>query len=157
MAKTRDNLIWTPKALLFREYYLNPKSTTFWNIRGSAIRAGYNESYANNLSGGMRQPKWWIELREEVEYRRAKMVSQSEKNMERVLTLDDDDGKDKNILDAKLKTSFFVSERLAKEAYSTRQEVTGADGRRLFDDETRKETVAPLNTLFKGIKATDSK
>ncbi len=38
-----------PRQALFLEYYLNPKSKTFSNIYQSAIKAGYSETYADNM------------------------------------------------------------------------------------------------------------
>jgi len=55
--------------------------------------------------------------------------------------------------DRKLKhdATKFISERLGKEHYSTRQEVTGADGRRLFDNTAREAASVPIEQLFKGV------
>jgi phage terminase small subunit len=38
-----------PRQALFLEYYLKPGSETFSNIYQSAIKAGYSESYADNM------------------------------------------------------------------------------------------------------------
>jgi phage terminase small subunit len=38
-----------PRQALFLEYYLKPESDTFSNIYQSAIKAGYSESYADNM------------------------------------------------------------------------------------------------------------
>lgn len=137
-----------PKAGIFAMFFLDPTSKTFWNARGSAIRAGYSEQYANSLT--VQKPKWYVELTETAEYRRAEMIKLSEANMHRrVATVPETD------VDKKLQadTDKYITERLGKALYSSRQEVTGADGRRLFDNETRKSDSMPLTTLFKGVEA----
>ena len=42
------------------------------------------------MTGQARPPKWWLELRAESEYRRAELLSKSERNMGRVLESMDD-------------------------------------------------------------------
>lgn len=136
------------RVYMFKQFYFDPTSYTFWNVRGSAIRAGYSELYANNIT--VQEPKWWLELQESAEYRRAEMLARSEKNMHRRIVQEP-----KTPLQEKLQhdTDKFVSERLGKALYSTRQEITGADGRRLFEDKTREEKQVPLAKLFKGVKS----
>ena len=38
-----------PRQALFLEYYMSPGTETFSNIYQSAIKAGYSESYADNM------------------------------------------------------------------------------------------------------------
>lgn len=45
--KTKEVL--DPRQALFLEYYLKPQSPTFSNIYQSAIKAGYSETYADNM------------------------------------------------------------------------------------------------------------
>lgn len=47
MAKKTEKL--DPRQALFLDYYMNPKAETFSNIYQSAIKAGYSESYADNM------------------------------------------------------------------------------------------------------------
>ena len=133
---------------VFKMFYLDPTSTTFWNVRGSALRAGYSELYANNIT--VQEPKWWNELQASAEFDRAEMLSLAQKNMhKRLKTAPSSPLQEKLQAD----TDKFISERLGKEHYSTRQEVTGADGRRLFTNEKRVDATIPLTNLFKGVSA----
>ncbi len=136
-----------PKADAFKQYFLSPTSGTFMNVRGSAIRAGYSELYAENIT--VQQPKWWVELQKSAEFNRAHMLREAEKGLMTAVTYEDGDKDRENM---RLKASIFVSERLGKEFYSARQELTGADGRRLFASETRQSQKIPLTSLFKGVK-----
>lgn len=50
MAKTKkDPQALDPRQALFLEYYLRPGTETFSNIYQSAIKAGYSETYADNM------------------------------------------------------------------------------------------------------------
>lgn len=131
---------------IFKSHYINPSSDTFMNVLQSALRAGYSQEYAESL--GYQNPKWFAELLEDNDVRRAKMLRAAESALDRAISYDDDDNTKASL---KLKAATFVTERLGKEHYSTRQEVTGADGRRLFDNETREDAAVELETLFKGV------
>lgn len=146
--KTRKE---NPRVGIFKLFYLDPSSDTFWNIRGSAIRAGYKEDYAENISNS--RPKWWIELQESAEYNRASMLSLAENNLKKTMMKENPTETQEKL---KHDASKFVAERVGKQFYSTRQEVTGADGRRLFLNETRDSAKMPLATLFKGVSPTTS-
>jgi len=136
-----------PRVDIFKQFYLRPDSYTFMNVRQSALRAGYTEHYANNLSTGS-GPVWYMELIESSEYRRAAMLKKAEQRLyERV----EEDVKDKDGRKLQADVAKFVTERLGKDHYSTRQEVTGADGRRLFDNKTRESATVPIAQLFKGV------
>ncbi len=136
-----------PRVDMFKQFYLRPDSYTFMNVRQSALRAGYTQHYSDSLSSNS-GPKWYIEMIESGDYRRAQMLHKAEERLyERVAeTVEDKDG-------LKLQTDVakFVSERLGKEHYSTRQEVTGKDGKRLFSVEQRATASVPLTNLFKGV------
>lgn len=140
----------------FKQFYLDIHNTdTFCNIRQSALRAGYSEDYANNISGRLNPPKWWIEFKETQDFIRADLLRQSEQHFYDVLQTP----KDTNDLERyklKQRTAEFVSERVGKEVYSTRQELTGADGRRLIPNEARDAAKMPLATLFAGVQAPPS-
>lgn len=135
------------QAGVFATFYLSPTSDTFMNVRASAIRAGYSEQYASNIT--VQRPKWWIELTETADYKRAQMLRKAEKRLDERLN---DKSEDKDRLKLQTDVAKFVSERLGKEHYSTRQELTGADGRRLFTNETRDTAKMPLASLFKGVE-----
>lgn len=139
-----------PRVETFKAYYLNPhNAATFCNITQSALIAGYSATYANNLSANTNSPKWWKEFQMQGDFMRARMLETAQMRLNERLTerVDDKDG-------LKLQTDVakFVSERLGKEHYSTRQEVTGADGRRLFTNDKRADATIPLTNLFKGVE-----
>lgn len=135
----------------FKQAYLDVHNTvTFCNIRQSALKAGFSEHYANNISGRPNPPKWWVEFRDSNEFLRAEMLRMSEQHFYNVLQTSDST-EDIERFKLKQRTAEFVSERVGKEIYSTRQELTGADGRRLFTNDTRERAKMPLATLFKGV------
>ena len=134
------------KADMFAQFFLNPTSGTFMNVYQSGVRAGYSDLYSRNIT--VQRPKWWVELTESAEYRRAQMLDKAESRLNERLS---DQSTDKDRLKLQTDVAKFVSERLGKEHYSTRQEVTGADGRRLFSSETRASATVPVANLFKGV------
>ena len=138
-----------PRVTAFKRAYIDATNEkTFCNIRQSALAAGFSQSYAENLSGRVNEPKWWIQFRESQEAIRAKMLQMSEQHFYKVLeTPDNTDNTERYKL--KQRTAEFISERVGKDVYSTRQEVTGADGRRLFDSSKRERANVPLTKLFK--------
>jgi hypothetical protein len=143
--KTYKRNVYDPRVDIFKQFYLRPDSYTFFNIRQSALRAGYSEQYANNIS--TQQPKWWKELQASSEFTRAKMLHAAENNLyEYVSEPTPTDASHKRI---QADVSKYVTERLGKEHYSSRQEMTGADGRRLFDSSKRDLAAVPLAKLFK--------
>lgn len=132
------------KAQMFASFYLSPTSETFMNVRASAIRAGYSELYSNNIT--VQQPKWWLELVASAEFERAKMLATAQKRLCERLEEETDD---RDRIKVQTDVAKFVSERLGKDFFSTRQEVTGAGGRKLFDDTKRETAKLPLQKLFK--------
>jgi len=136
-----------PKADIFKQFFLNPTSATFMNVRASALRAGYSELYANNIT--VQKPKWWRELQDTSDFRRAQMLNKAESALYNTVAQETEDRDDKKL---KHDAAKFISERLGKEHYSTRQELTDKGGRRLFEKETRETHNIPLSTLFKGVK-----
>lgn len=144
--KNRD-----PRQTAFKQYYIDPNSSTFSNARGSAIRAGYSEQYADNIT--IQQPMWLADLMRDTEMMRAEMLALSERNLRSVVIKPEPEDKD----DKKIwyRANEYISGTLGKAIYSTRQEVTGADGRSVFASEERDSAKTPLTTLFKGVKAQD--
>lgn len=136
-----------PRVALFKSFYIDPKSPTFCNILQSALRAGYSETYSMNIS--VQKPAWWVLLMQDSDVNRAEMLHLSEQNMKRVLKEIPDDKDDRKL---QIQTSQFVSERLGKEHYSTRKELTDAGGRRLFSSETRASENIDVASLFKGVE-----
>jgi len=135
------------KADMFAQFFLNPTSTTFMNVYQSGVRAGYSDLYSRNIT--VQRPKWWVSLTESAEYRRAHMLEKAESRLNERLI---DKSTDKDRLKLQTDVAKFVSERLGKEHYSTRQEVTGAGGRRLFTNENRTDALVPVANLFKGVQ-----
>lgn len=136
--KNKDKL--NERQILFLSLYLDPNSETFGNAYRSAIKAGYSSEYADNISG--QGNKW---LSENVGD--AQRLINAEKALDECLTLDtevkeivNEKGevvtlKDPQLLKIKQDTAKFISERLGKAKYSTRTELTGADGKQLLPDQ----------------------
>jgi len=97
-----------PRQIKFLEWYLDPKSDTFSNVKQSALRVGYSETYAENLSGQL--PDWLSEKLGELQ-----MLSKAERNLNHFL----DFTKDPKI---QADITKFVAERLGKSKYSQRNE-----------------------------------
>jgi phage terminase small subunit len=107
----------TPQQAEFLKYYLDPKSETWGNAYQTALRVGYTEEYATNITGQM--PKWLGEALED-----NNLVQQALSNLSEFIR----DHENKNIQwDA---TKFTLS-RLARNRFAERQEHTGADGKDL--------------------------
>ena len=138
------------RVALFKAYYIDPKSDSFQNAMRSALKAGYSDTYARNIT--VLKPSWFTDMLQHSDVARARMLGQAEKALENAINYDDSD---KEYAKMKLQASTFVSERLGKEHYSTRQELTGADGRRLFANEARASQKMPLTALFKGVSNTE--
>lgn len=136
-----------PRVHLFKQYYIDPKSETFMNIFQSGMKAGYSEQYSTNIS--VQKPAWWVEFTGQADVRRARMLNKAENNIESVLDAPDATIDDKKM---KLQASTFVSERLGKDFYSSRQELTDKGGRRLIPSDSRVNASIPLVSLFKGVK-----
>lgn len=97
-------------------YYTDPKSDTFGNLLKSALKAGYTESYSRSIYS---KAEWLDEKGRDL-----LLIEKAEKNLLYFLT----DTKDERI---KADITKFISERLNKKKYSTRNELTGADGKDL--------------------------
>lgn len=112
-----DRLL-TPQQEMFLSYYTNPKSETFSNAVQSALKAGYSESFANNITGIM--PDWLFESIGD-----QKRLRKAESNLNQVQNLEivDDTGKvATDILRERTKVDMFIAERLNKQKYSTKIE-----------------------------------
>ena len=81
-----------------------------------------------------------------------KRLRRTEKNLDEVQNLEifTDDGKvDSNILGHRTKVDMFIAERLGKQKYSTRSELTGADGKDLIPEQLSDEEKKKLLDLIK--------
>lgn len=114
----------TPQQESFLAFYTNPKSPTFSNAYQSALKAGYKKEYAESLTAQL--PEWLSENLGDM-----RRLRKAEKNLEEVQNFNvvDEEGKiDTNLLDKRIKVDLFLAERLNKQKYSTRSEITGAQG-----------------------------
>lgn len=111
-----------PRQSLFLQYYLDPKSETFSNALQSALKAGYEQEYAESITSKM--PTWLAESVGD-----NLLVKTAEKNLLEFLEMET--GADPQLMKIKQDTTKFVSERLNKSKYSTRQELTGEDGKEI--------------------------
>lgn len=115
-----------PRQKLCWDFYVNPTSETFGNGTQSAIKAKYTPDYADQIT----TVDWF-----KGKVRRLNMLSKGEKVLDE--TLDyiavDDKGKvDAGIARIKLDAAKVVVTTLGKEeGYSTRTELTGANGANL--------------------------
>ncbi len=140
-----DKTLLTPQQEVFLSEYTNPKSTNFGNAVQSALKAGYTENYANNITGLM--PDWLFESIGDM-----KRLRKAEKNLDEVQNLEiyDENGKpDAQLIDKRTKVDMFIAERLNKDKYSTRQEQTGKDGKDLIPESLTQEEKEQLLNLLK--------
>lgn len=110
-----------PRQSIFLKYYFDQKSETFSNALQSALKAGYAQQYAESITAAM--PAWLEDY-----IREHDLVMQAEKNLKNFLS---DEEKDSRI---KADMTKFTLERLKKEKYSARKELTGKDGEKLTDN-----------------------
>lgn len=112
-----------PRQKLCWESYINPKSETFGNAYQSAIKAGYEDATARQIT----TYQWFLDKR-----RRLDLLSKAEKVLEKTLDYEteDEDGKVKvDLLRVQADVAKTVATTLGKnEGYSTRNELTGKDG-----------------------------
>lgn len=116
-----------PRQSLFLTYYLDPKSKTFSNALQSALKAGYEQEYAENITSQM--PDWLSES-----LGKNNRLVKAEKVLDEMLELDTktDKGVDPQLAKIKQDTAKFIAERIGKDkGYSTRSELTGKDGKDL--------------------------
>jgi hypothetical protein len=105
-----------PRQADFLARYLNPDSDTYANALQSGLAAGYTQEYAENIMSLM--PDWLSDSIEE-----ANLVAKAVRNFNKLL-----DSADERVL---LDTSKFVAERLHKNKFSNRTELTGDKGKDL--------------------------
>ncbi len=118
----------SPQQIEFLKYYLDPKGETYSNATRSAIKAGYSQDYADNLTSLM--PDW---LSENIG-RRKRMLVKAENRLEASI-----DSQDERVA---LDASKFVAKTIGKdEGYTERTEITGNKGKDLIPDTQSKEKV----------------
>lgn len=140
-----------PRQKLCWDFYIDPKSETFGNGTQSAIKAGYEPDYADQIT----TVPWF-----KGKVRKLNMLNKAEENLQEVqdLRIKDDTGRVlTDVLRERNKVDTFVAATLGKnEGYSTRHEVTGADGEKLFDEETTKKSKSIVGQ-FLGTRKTPRK
>jgi len=111
-----NQYVMDPRQMLCWGFYVDPESQeTFGNAYQSAVKAGYEESYASQIT----TRPWFGE-----KVRKLNIVNKAEKNLDTLL-----DSKDERV---KADMTKFTLSRLKKEDYSERSEVTGKTGERLI-------------------------
>jgi hypothetical protein len=119
-----------PRQKLCWDFYTDPKSETFSSGLASALKAGYERGTAEQITVA----DWFIE-----KLRTLNMLDKAERNLDKIMDMETEqmvETKDGGLLskqDAALvgqvaKVSMFIAERVGKATYSTRTELTGANG-----------------------------
>lgn len=72
-----------PRQTLFLAYYLDPKSQSFGKSKESAVLAGYEETYAEQVLS--RMPTWL--LNKVQDYQGSRLLEKAERNLEEMLDL----------------------------------------------------------------------
>lgn len=115
-----------PRQKLCWENYINPRSETFGNALQSALKAGYEEATANQIT----TYDWFVGKR-----RRLNLLSKAEKVLDETLeyiAINEEGKVDAAVGRLKLDAAKVIATTLGKdEGYSTRSEVTGANGEAL--------------------------
>lgn len=113
-----------PQQELFLQNFLDPKSPNFGNYRQSAMKAGYSQDYADNIS--VQMPEWLFN-----NLGKSRKVIKAEKNLDDALDgLLDDPEKGKK--DIQWKATEMTLKTLKKDDYSERTELTGKNGEDLI-------------------------
>lgn len=116
-------MILDPQKEKFLKNFLDPNSKTFGNYRQSAMKAGYSQDYADNIS--VQMPKWLEDA-----LGKTRKVIKAEKNLDMALDglLDDPEKGKKEI---QWRATEMTLKTLRRSEYSERQEITGANGEAL--------------------------
>lgn len=118
-----------PREQICWDFYVESILSQSENAYESAIKAGYSESNAKNIT--MRE--WFKERLGKL--RRKDMLSKAERNLDKVLDLETEDNEGKTnpqLLKIKTDVSVTIAKTLGKENYSDRTEVTGKDGQAIL-------------------------
>lgn len=114
-----------PQQQAFKDFYINPGSETFGLVKESALKAGYGEGYADGLMAPSTGNKWIQEITSDQETN-----DLAELALKESLKMDEYDKDRVPALTAiKQKSAMFVLERLKKDKWSERKELTGKDGK----------------------------
>jgi len=128
-----------PRQALFINYYFTKESETFANAYQSAKKAGYEEEYCQSITAPSNKPKWLVEYtRTREEY----LVTKAEENMKEFLNIDEK--ADIGLVRVKADLTKFTLDRLAKDRYAERKELTDKNGGRLFEEQQAKDIIKAL-------------
>jgi hypothetical protein len=110
------DIIIDPRQVKTIELYKNPVSETFGNLKRSAIKAGYNEDYADQLS--FRNPAWLSEsFVEDV-----RTIQKAERNLRKIndkdINLDKDTKYNADLIKTQVDVSKFLLKTQAKAKYA---------------------------------------
>jgi len=155
-----------PRQILCWDSYVDPTSATFGNATQSAIKAGYEPDYADQITTS----EWF-----KGKVRRLNLLSKSEKVFNEVLDMPinvvDSFNRDKNgeeydedevqelivrtdpaLIRIKLDAAKFVASTQGKDAgYSTRSEISGPNGGKIeIDDNTRNKSKGAVRRFLSG-------
>ena len=116
------------------------------NAKKAALTVGYSEPHADNIT-----LQGWFKGRLE-DLQDQQMLSKAEKKFQETLDYDPINklgDVDSSLLRVQADVSKFLASTLGKKKYSTRTELTGAEGENLFPNtETKNKSKSILNDFF---------
>lgn len=128
-----------PREQITWDIYVSELSKGIGNARKSAMDAGYSEEHSSNIT----MQGWFKERKSRL--KRKDMLSKAERNLDKVLDFEmmTDEGKvNTQVASLVIGVSTTIANTLGKdEGYTTRQEVTGANGERLITSKEEREVI----------------
>ena len=136
----------TNKQKAYLAYYNDPSSSTFDNALQSALKAGYSQQYAENITASATRSSWKDSKTSFYE----EILEKAESNLKKIVDMPESEYKESaQVMKIWKDTNTFVSERIGKDTWSSRQELTDKGGRRLFNESSKETASIPLSKLFK--------
>lgn len=145
------------RQMTFLQFYMDARSETFGNARQSALKAGYSDNYANQITA--RAGQWLTEI----DSRRERLLNKAERNLEEFIDLNPlidamgpfgplvnkETGEvykrySTSIASLKLNATIFVGETLGKKHYSKRTEFGFVDPASLQLTDAEKAEIAAI-------------
>ena len=133
-----------PRQKLCWDLYIDPKSETFGNAYQSALKSGYEEETASQIT----RSTWYTE-----KCRRLNMVQKAERNLDKALDTDYTDKITGDIRSDVMKIVVDVSKTIVTtlgkdEGYSSRSELTGKNGNPIeIQTEQKEQIIKALDEL----------
>lgn len=125
-----------PRQDMFLANYLDPKSETWSNAYQSAIKAGYTDEYAQNITG---QGTTWLSEN----LSDTALLQQAMVNLKEFLGTDDE-----KLQSIRADMTKFTFKGLQKSKWSERQEMTGANGKDLIPEVVTEEERNQIKALL---------